>query len=279
MAVAIAGASRFVYANGLRHHVLSYGTADDPAVLVLPGITSPAATADFIASRIAGLGYSVHVPDYRGRGGSDRALSGGYRLVDYADDVGGLVAALGLRRPILIGHSLGARIAAYYATSAAAGDHALVVLVDPPLSGPGRGPYPTPWSSFLAQLSEAKVGTTADEVRRFYPKWTERELQIRAEVLAGCDETAIRETYLGFETEDFFPIWRKVDCPAMLIYGEESPVVTAAGLAELKAANPDIPCYGVASAGHMVPWDNTEGFFELLTPIFLETRRLTTRDT
>lgn len=265
MSVAIASQSTFVVANGLRHHLLRYDGGGAGDILILPGITSPAATADFIARPLADLGYRVVTPDLRGRGRTDRAASGCYRLTDYAADVAGLIRELGLVRPTLLGHSLGARIAAAYAALHAGRDHGPLVLVDPPLSGPGRGPYPTSRESFLAQLDAARRGTTAEEVRRFYPKWPLRELQLRAEVLASCDETAVIETHAGFEAEDFFPLWAAIGRPATLIRGAESPVVPARGAAELAAANPAIPIVSVPGAGHMVPWDNFQGFFDVLT--------------
>ncbi|WP_054539481.1 alpha/beta fold hydrolase [Actibacterium sp. EMB200-NS6] len=267
MNVRITGTSLYLQANGLRHHVLVYGDTGQPAVIVLPGITSPAATADFLAVQIADMGFSVYVPDIRGRGETDVAPAGAYRLHDYAADVDALVRGLKLHRPIVIGHSMGARIAAAYVTQYAPEDHNLAVIIDPPLCGPGRGAYPTSLESFMAQLNEAKAGTTLEAVRRFYPKWPERELQLRIEVLPGCDETAIRESHAGFESEDFFPFWEKLTLPAALIHGGDSPVVTAQGAADLARTNPAIPITCVPDAGHMIPWDNEKGFFRVLSPI------------
>lgn len=265
MSIELAGTSIRVEANGISHHLLDYAGTGAGEVLILPGITSPAATADFIARPLSALGYRVLVPDLRGRGASDVPGPGAYRLVDYAADVAGLVAALGLSRPVVVGHSLGARIAAAHAVLHGGDDRGGVILVDPPVSGPDRGPYPTSREAFLTQLYEAKRGTTAAEVRRFYPKWPERELQLRAEVLASCDETAVLETHANFEREDFFVYWRRLARPAWLVRGADSPVVPAAAAAELAAANPDVPILAVAQAGHMVPWDNYRPFFEILT--------------
>ncbi|MEQ9692371.1 MAG: alpha/beta hydrolase [Bauldia litoralis] len=271
MTVGLAGKSIVLEANDLRHRVLSYGAPDAQPVLLLPGITSPAGTADFLATRIADLGFAVIVPDIRGRGDTDTPPPGNYRLQDYAADVHGIVRELGLVAPIVIGHSMGARIAAAYAVDHAGPEHNLIVLVDPPLSGPGRDPYPTGLDSFMAQLNEAKAGTTVEAVRRFYPKWPERELLLRIELLPTCDETAVRETHAGFEQEDFFPYWRHLAPPTVLLYGADSPVVTAAGVADLAEANPDIPRIAIPEAGHMIPWDNFDGFFKELAPLLTRT--------
>lgn len=267
--VELRGESVQVIANGLRHHVLRYGVPGARDLVLLPGITSPAATADFLAVLIADLGYRVTVPDVRGRGETDRAASGQYRLTDYAADVAGLVAALDLRTPVLLGHSMGARIAAAYCVLHASEQHGLAMLVDPPTSGPGRGPYPTSREAFVQQLREARIGTDADAVRRYYPGWPERELRIRAKVLASCDETAVLETHEGFETEDFIPYWEQITEPVLLVVGGDSPVVPPAAVEDLRRVRPEVPLVTVPRAGHMVPWDNLAGFLEAVRPHLL----------
>jgi N-formylmaleamate deformylase len=262
-AIAIGGTSELVQANGLTHRVLRYGgAAGTPDLLVLPGITSPAVTADFLAVRLAETGFRVTVADARGRGETDRARPGRYRLEDYAADVAALVDVMELRDPVVLGHSMGARIAAAYADLHAPLGRGLLVLVDPPVSGPGRGPYPTPRESFIEQLRQAQRGTTPGEVRKFYPKWPLRELQLRAEVLATCDETAVLESHEGLESEDFFGYWGRLQRPVLLVRGQDSPVVPESAAEDLRRARPDIAVVSVPDAGHMVPWDNLPGFLE-----------------
>jgi N-formylmaleamate deformylase len=243
--------SRWIRSGDLRLHVLDYG-GDGVPVVVLPGITSPAITMDFVARELAGPVRPV-VLDVRGRGLSDSASS--YSLEDYATDTESVITALDLERPVLLGHSMGARIAA---VTAARRRVALrgTVLVDPPMSGPGRGPYPTPLAAFRSQLAQARRGTDAAEVAKSWPRWPHREQALRARWLASCDAVAIDATHHGFETEDFFDTWPSVPAPTVLVYGMDSPVVTADGAAEAAKTNPAARLVGVPDAGHMVFWDN-----------------------
>ena len=248
--------SRFVDASDVRLHVLSY-RGSGPPVLVLPGITSPAITWDFVARWLRDSA-KVHVVDLRGRGLSDHPERG-YGHAEYVADTVAVVRDLYLPAPILLGHSLGARIAA--ACAAAHPDLPRgLILVDPPLSGPGRDPYPTSLAAFLEQLGEAQRGTSADEVRRHYPSWPDAELRLRARWLPTCSTDAVIETHRGFETEDFFPLWRSLRPPTGLVYGADSPVVTAEGVRALEAVNPEATVIRIPGAGHMVPWDSPAPF-------------------
>jgi N-formylmaleamate deformylase len=253
--------SRWVRSGDLRLHVLDYGGEGVPLV-VLPGITSPAITMDFVARELTDLVRPI-VVDVRGRGLSDSGTS--YTLQDCADDTVAVLDGLGLDRPLLLGHSMGARIAAVVAARGVPLRGS--VLVDPPMSGPGRGPYPTTLEAFRGQLEQAQRGTDADEVARSWPRWPRRELELRARWLSSCDADAIAATHAGFESEDFFATWPHVPAPAVLVHGGESPVVTAAGAAEAAAANPAARLVEVPGAGHMVFWDEPEAALRLLRKV------------
>ncbi|MFE1770633.1 alpha/beta fold hydrolase [Streptomyces sp. NPDC059008] len=243
--------SRWVRSGGTRLHVLDYG-GDGVPLVVLPGITSPAITMDFVARELTDLVRPL-VLDVRGRGLSDDG--GRYDLDAYAEDTEAVVTGLGLDRPVLFGHSMGARIAA---VTAVRGKVALrgTVLGDPPMSGPGRGPYPTALTAFLDQLAQAARGTDADEVAESWPRWPRPEQELRARWLASCGREAVVATHHGFESEDFFRWWPDVPVPTALLYGAESPVVTAEGAREAAGLHPSAALVRIPDAGHMLFWDN-----------------------
>jgi len=259
---ALGAASRWVRNGSIDLHVLDYG-GDKPPLLVLPGITSPAITWDFIVAPLRDLVRPL-VVDLRGRGLSD--AGDGYRAGDFAGDAVQIIRRLELERPLVLGHSLGARIGASLAASGAV-ELGGTILIDPPLSGPDRGPYPTSREAFRQQLREGYAGTTGDAVRAYYPLWPRSELLLRARWLGTCEEDAVLATYDEFTREDFFDWWPAVPTPADLIRGGDSPVVTEADGAEAAAANPAAGRHAIPGAGHMVPWDAYDPFMRVLHSI------------
>jgi N-formylmaleamate deformylase len=249
--------SVFFQSGEWRLHAARHAGSGDRPIVVVPGITTPAGAFGVAASRMAGIGSDVYVLDMRGRGLSQRVPYGSHRSGDYADDVLALVGELGLDRPLLVGHSLGARVVAS-ARARFPGASSGVVAIDPPMSGPGRRPYPMSLDRFINGLHGARAGNGTEQAKADYPTWTDEEVRLRGEWLASCDETAVVESYAWFHLESFEPVWQEVEPPALLLYGDRSPVVTEADAALLRQVNPRADVVAVADSGHMVPWDNLD---------------------
>jgi N-formylmaleamate deformylase len=249
--------SVYFQSGEVRLHAARHPGSGDRPIVVVPGITTPAGAFAVTADRLAEIGSDVYVLDMRGRGLSQRVPYGSHRSGDYADDVLALIGELGLDQPLLVGHSLGARVVAA-ARVRFPGASSGVVAIDPPMSGPGRRPYPMALDRFLSGLHGARAGHGTEQARADYPTWTDDEVRLRGEWLASCDETAVVDSYAWFHLEAFEPVWQEVEPPALLLYGDRSPVVTAADAALLQQVNPRADVVAVADSGHMVPWDNLD---------------------
>lgn len=251
-----------VAANGIRQHYLRYGgeaaDAGDPVILI-PGITSPAITWGFVGERL-GRHVDTYVLDVRGRGLSSAGPELDYSLDAQAADVVAFAIALGLARYSLVGHSMGARIGIRAARSQPAG-LARLVLVDPPVSGSGRRPYPAQLPWYVDSMRLARTGTDAEGLRSFTPTWTEAQRRLRAEWLHTCDERAVLESFAGFASDDIHADLSHISVPTLLIAAGRGDVVNAAEQAELQVLLPSLQTARVANAGHMIPWDDEEGFY------------------
>jgi len=253
-----------VQANGIRQHYLRYGGAEGgragrDAVVIVPGITSPAVTWGFVAERF-GRHFDTYVLDVRGRGLSSSGAGLDYGLDAQAADVTALAQALGLDRYALVGHSMGARIA-IRAGGAQPPGLRRVVAVDPPVSGPGRRPYPAKLPWYVDSIRQSLIGMTADGMRAFCPTWTEEQLALRAEWLHTCYEPAIVQSFEDFQKDDIHADLPRLAVPLLLMTAERGDVVRDEDVAEIAALAPDTRHVRVPGAGHMIPWDNGQGFY------------------
>jgi len=257
-----AAVRKSVRANDIEHSWLEYGSAADPELIIIPGITSPAITWNATSQRLAET-FHVLTLDVRGRGESSHPATG-YRLTDYSADLAGIIEQLGLGAPAILGHSMGARIAAAFAHEYP-GLRGPVLVVDPPLTGPGREPLPLPLGFYLDRIRAARAARSVADMEGFYPGWAPELVQRQIEALASCSEAAITETYAGFHQEDFYQHWRHVAAPVLFVRGADSPIVTADMMAEVQNTNPGAQMHTVPGAGHMVQWDNEDDFVATCT--------------
>lgn len=253
--IAARGESLFVSSAGVRLHALSYGGGGGRELVLLPGLTCPAVTLEFLAVELAER-RRVITMDFRGRGLSDAPASG-YSLPDYAGDVMALIRELGLRHPVVVGQALGGRIAPAF-DALYPGVAAGLVIIDPPLTGPDTEPYATPIETFLAEIRAAGAadGDAAADVRSRYPHWTDWQIRSRADWLDTCAEHAIVETHANFHREDLLDYFARVTAPATFVYGEHSRALDDGRLQALHRANPEISLEMVPGSGHLIPYDD-----------------------
>ncbi|MFC7515989.1 alpha/beta fold hydrolase [Herbaspirillum sp. GCM10030257] len=247
-----------VHANGIRQHYLRYG-GHGRSVVIVPGITSPAVTWGFVAERF-GRHFDTYVLDVRGRGLSEASETLDYSLNACAADIAGFTEALGLQSFALVGHSMGARhgirMAAHFDTRLER-----LVLVDPPVSGPGRRPYPAQLPWYIDSIRLMKKGADFEALRPFSPTWSDAQLRLRSEWLHTCDERAILASYHGFHEDDIHTDLPKLAVPTLLIVAGKGNVILPEDVAEIRELQPAIQVAHVESAGHMIPWDDEEGFY------------------
>lgn len=252
-----------VHANGIRQHYLRYGgdvnnAARDP-VIIIPGITSPAVTWGFVGERF-GRHFDTYVLDVRGRGLSEASAALDYSLDAQADDVIAFAQALGLERYSVVGHSMGGRIGIRAARSGVS-EMQRLVMIDPPVSGPGRRAYPSQLPWYIDSIRLARQGIALDVMRTFLPSWTEQQLRLRAQWLHTCDERAIVASFEGFHTDDIHADMAHVRIPAMLMTAGRGDVLRAEDIEEIRQRIPQVQVTHVSSAGHMIPWDDEAGFY------------------
>jgi N-formylmaleamate deformylase len=254
-----------VQANGIRQHYLRYGgsagarAGRDP-VIIVPGITSPAVTWGFVGEHV-GRTFDTYVLDVRGRGLSSASETLDYGLDAQADDLVAFAAALGLTRYSVVGHSMGARIGVRAAGAKPRG-FARLAMIDPPVSGPGRRPYPSKLAWYLESMRLTRDGVDYRAMREFCPTWTDQQLRLRAEWLHTCNERAVRESFDGFHIDDVHRDLGDIRIPVLLMTAGWGDVVQPADVEEIRQLVPQLVHAHVSAAGHMIPWDDEAGFYQ-----------------
>lgn len=106
----------FITVRGLRYAVRHWGADDAPAVFFLHGWMDSSPTFQFLVESLR-ADWHVIAPDWRGYGNSEW-LGRPYWFPDYYGDLDALLAHYSPEHPVrLVGHSMGANIAAVYASA------------------------------------------------------------------------------------------------------------------------------------------------------------------
>jgi pimeloyl-ACP methyl ester carboxylesterase len=189
--------------------------------------------------------------DLRGWGDSAKP-DAGYRLADMADDMRGMIAALGLERYVLVGHSMGGKLAQYLAADRPAGLSGLVLVAPSP-------PLPLPlataqrYAMTHAYDDAASIDATLDRVLTAGPLPPALRSQVVEDSLRGAP-AAKRAWPHGAMAEDITDRARRIDVPVTVVSGELDRVdPPAALLTHLLPFIPHAVLETVAGRGHLLP--------------------------
>lgn len=241
--------------NGIKLHYTRTGGAKPPLVLA-HGFSDDGLCWTPLAEALESR-YDVVMVDARGHGRSD-APEQGYGSANHAADLAGVIRGLGLVRPAVLGHSMGAASALMLA-----GTHPdlprAILLEDPPDWWIAARPAPSRPASFRSGIIELKRKTRDEliaQARRQSPTWPEAELGPWADAklrfsfnILLADQPAGQPAVV-----DWPAIVRRITCPVLLITADPArgAIVTPGGAAALQALAPQTRVAHIAGAGHCI---------------------------
>ena len=259
----------YVETNGLRVHYTRTGGNNPPLVLA-HGVTDAGPCWTPVAEALAAE-YDAIMVDARGHGRSD-APERGYGPAEQADDLACVIAGLGLDRPAVLGHSMGATTALVLAGAHPALPGA-ILLEDPPAWWTARTDSPEVIERRTAMKARAiglKQKTREDLIawqRTEQPGWSDVELepwadakqQFSPHVLSVYDQD-------NGSNVDWQAVLRRITCPALLITAdpERGAIVTDADAAVLKALVPQLEVAHVPAAGHNIRRDQFDRYMAVI---------------
>ena len=214
--------------------------------------------------------YRIIAPDQRGHGLSDKPVAR-YAGEDLAADAHELIRELGVGPAIVVGHSMGGRVAAYLAALYPQDVRALALL-DEGADGPES----------LSELPPEKVpavdGLTADWSTP-YPTYEEairdlserfgRESNVRyfleslVETVAGYDFLFSR--YAMAAISEYHQAWHhllpEIQCPVLLVRASDSWCLSKEEAQKMKPLIRDCTYFEVTNSDHAVYADNPDEFY------------------
>ncbi|NOK60527.1 MAG: alpha/beta fold hydrolase [Chloroflexi bacterium AL-W] len=256
--------SAYVDVSGLQLHYHRTGGTKPPLVLA-HGITDNGLCWSRVA-RILAQSYDVVMYDARGHGLS-AAPETGYNIVDHANDLVGLVAALELEQPRLLGHSMGAATVAMVAANHPYLAHS-IVLEDPPL--PQNDDLDQVIATHRMNMQERRhlaaqqQSYTREELmaigRSESSLWAEEEFAIWAEAKHQVSLNIFNDTYLS--RVPWQETFRKIECPILLITADiaAGAFVTSEQVAELHTIWQQGEVTHISGAGHNIRRDQFEQY-------------------
>jgi N-formylmaleamate deformylase len=136
------------------------------------------------------------------------------------------------------------------------------VLADPPVSGPGRRPYPSKLQKYLDAIDQASRG----EPIPVRPSFTAEQIRLRAEWLPTCNKEAIAQSHRAFHEDDMFADLPNVTCPTLLVYAGQGGVIQDEDAEEITSRLQSGSKIKIEPVGHMMPFDDLELFLGAVTP-------------
>jgi len=281
--------------RGLRLCICAWGPEDGPLVLCLHGILEHGATWEAVAGPLVHRGYRVIAPDLRGHGCSGHVGAGGtYHFVDFLGDLDAIACRVVNRPFILVGHSMGAALAAAFAAVRPAKVAGLVLVECPFQPDRNDGELGEKLRVHLDYLAHSPqhpvfsdVAVAANRLRKGSPSMSEELAMQMAHRLTEQCEGGVRWRWdpllstrggialsaTGLSTSALIATLRGIPAPMRLVFGETSSLASLEDSVQqqIQAASATVT---VIHGGHMLHHDAPGALAEIIAEVAASTPEL-----
>ena len=276
----------FQTTDGLRLYARDYPgpDANAPVLLCLHGLTRNSKDFASLAQALAG-DFRVVVPEQRGRGLSDYAEDvSRYSLLQYVEDMQGLIVELDLRRLSVVGTSMGGLMTfALNALSPGLIARAVINDIGPEIAQAGldriksyvgvAGPFED-WEDATAYL----MSITAE----IFPDWTDSQwsdfarqcyMEREGQIVIDYDPriaTPLATQSTDTEAETLWSLFEAMaSVPSLLVRGELTDLLSPECVARMQKVHPSMEVLSVPNVGH-APMLNEPGVTEAIRRFLLD---------
>jgi N-formylmaleamate deformylase len=245
--------------NGVNLHYWRTGR-DKPTVIALHGLSGSGACWTPLGRALEGE-FDLVMPDARGHGKSSAPLHG-YSYSDHASDVLGLIEALELTAPVLLGHSMGGMTAAVVASQLGSAIRG-VILVDPTFISPEQQREVFE-SDVVEQHRQFLNKDTNELIAQAKLRHAHRSLEIIELVTDARLQTHINAFgVLTPPNPEYRDLIRNIRAPLLLVMGSRG-LVSLEMAQELEELSPRLSYELIPDAGHGLPYDQPERLGEVV---------------
>lgn len=270
----------------LRLNIVEWGDPSAPPLILQHGGRDNARSWDWVARAFAGS-HRVIAPDMRGHGDSEWANDGAYDMLDFVEDLAGIVRLLDLPPCAIVGHSLGGNVATRYTGLY---PDRVVRLVN--IEGLGDSPELQKKKALEDPLERLRTwigwrAAFAERTPRDYPdraalvaRMREKDSRLAPDTIEHLADHAARRNADGSLRLKHEPIigggspvdiapevkiamWEAITCPVLLVYGAESwasnPAIDGRA-AHFRNARVEV----FERAGHWVHHDRRDDFIAMV---------------
>lgn len=264
--------SGYVERDGLKLHYTRTG-GSKPPIILLHGITDSGLCWKPVAAMLE-ADYDVIMVDARGHGQSDVPETD-YGWMSHAEDVHRVLVGLGLEKPLILGHSMGALAALLFAGQYPDLPGALLLEDPPALWMPAAESAALTLereAGFREWLSSLKTKTAAEliaEQHQQNTRWSDDELEPWADSKLRVSMNVL---HIFKTNQDWSPHLHGIPCPVLLITAdpEQGAAVTPEAAVQLRALVPQVQIKHIADAGHNIRREQFEAYKRIVTD-FLNT--------
>lgn len=246
--------SNKIATNGIHLHYTRTG-GDKPPIVLAHGFSDDGLCWTPVAEKLE-ADYDVIMVDARGHGRSD-APEQGYTPIDMAADLAGVITGLGLKKPAVLGHSMGGST-----TMALAGLYpglpGAILIEDSGARNYMAGDSAEvqerrrQWRERLTNLQCKTREELIEHARTDTPTWSAAELGPWADAKLRFSLNALNRQEAG--DIDWSQVLGNITCPALLLIAdpERGGGVTRERAAEMQELVPQLQVVHIPGAGHNI---------------------------
>ncbi|MBI1282437.1 MAG: alpha/beta fold hydrolase [Anaerolineaceae bacterium] len=250
--------SEYLTVNGARLHYTRTG-GDKQPLLMAHGFSDDGPCWTLVAEALE-ADYDIIMPDARGHGLSE-VTEGRITPMHMVNDLKAIIATLGLHKPIMLAHSMGALM-----TLAFAGSYPVIpkaILLEDPPAWWYEGGFPLAKSpeeyiqaheglmALKTQPREALIARRHQES----PTWSDAEVGYWADSKLRLSPSALQMFQPTIQTSlDWKMLSQQVTCPALLLTAHVSlgGLISDEGASALQKLIPQLQVAHIGGAGHSV---------------------------